>query len=140
MSPPYVDIVSEAEDLTAAPRSAAALAAEWRSACDCCDTSALVSLYEDEALLVAPTGEVLEGRRAMRETLSALVAVPARYRRDTRRSLEADGVALFVDRWAHGEPNTPVAHTTPDTLGLMVARRQPNGTWLIAIDVPHGTI
>jgi ketosteroid isomerase-like protein len=124
-----------------APVSAAELAARWRSACDCCDTSALVSLYEDAALLVAPTGEVPEGRHAMRETLTALVAAAsARYVRDPRRSLEAAGLALFVDTWTDGELKAPDAHTPPDALALMVARRQPNGGWLIAIDVPHGTI
>jgi ketosteroid isomerase-like protein len=123
------------------PASAGELAARWRSACDCSDTSTLMSLYEETALLVAPTGEVLEGRHAMRETLRALVAAAsARYVRDTRRSLESAGLALFVDTWADSERKAPVAHTTPDAVALMVARRQPNGAWLIAIDVPHGTI
>jgi ketosteroid isomerase-like protein len=140
--PSYVAVVPAADDMTGAPRSAVDLAARWRSACNCSDTSALVSLYEDTAVLVAPTGEVLEGRQARREALTALVAVavPVRYLRDTRRSLEANGVALFVDNWTQGEPNTPVVQASPDALGLMVARRQSNGAWLIAIDVSHGTI
>jgi ketosteroid isomerase-like protein len=133
--------VPEADRATGLARSPSELATRWRIACDCCDASALLSLYEDEALLVASSGEVLEGRHAMREALSALLVIPPTYRRgDARRRLEADGVALFVDTWTLGKPHELTAHTTLDQLGLMVARRQSDGSWLISIDVPHGTI
>ncbi|MFD0688721.1 YybH family protein [Actinomadura fibrosa] len=122
------------------PRSLAQLIALWCSACLRADVTELVSLYEDGALMVTSAGEVLEGRDRLGEALrDALACLPCAGRRETRRCLEGNGIALLINAWL-GEEEQRAPDISTGGLGLMIARRQPDGRWLIAMDVPQGTV
>ena len=114
--------------------------ASWRLACQQSDVTALLSAYEDEAVFVTPTGEVLEGKEQLREALcETLELAPCSRRTETRRCLESRGLALFINAWSLDESGQD-PDSSAATLGLMIARQQPGGGWLIAIDAPYGTV
>lgn len=102
------------------------------------DLDALVALYEDDAVLVPQPGEVRRGHAAIRASLAAFLAMKGDFRMHSTKMLQADGVALLFADWtlaAKAPDGSPIALAgqTSD-----VARRQPGGHWLYAIDSPFG--
>ena len=102
------------------------------------DISAALACYEPSAAVVLESGHVVSGPEAVRATLEAFAALRAQFSVDARRILDADGVALHLSRWtlrAHDAEQGPfgVRGASSD-----VARRQPDGSWLLAVDNPWG--
>jgi ketosteroid isomerase-like protein len=103
------------------------------------DTEALMVLYEQESALVPPGGmpseaiKTVEGRRGL---LSSFTAMSPSMTMDTE-AIEMGDLALLFGSWsleANG-PDGPIAMTGTSA---EVARRQPDGSWLLVIDHPTG--
>ncbi len=89
------------------------------------DVEGLVALYEPEAVLALPTGEVARGHRAIRQAYERLLAGrPTFTAGDQRPALVNGELALTSTR-------------IPSGATAEVARRQPDGTWLWMIDQPN---
>lgn len=102
------------------------------------DLDALVALYESEAVLLPQPGHVARGHAAIRESLAAFLAMRGTFRMTPPKVVHADGVALMVADWtleAKAPDGSPI-HLAGQTSD--VARRQPDGRWLYAIDSPFG--
>ena len=102
------------------------------------DIDALVALYEPDAVLLPQPGHVARGRAAIRESLAAFLAMRGTFRMTPPKVIHADGVALMVADWtldAKAPDGSPL-HLTGQTTD--VARQQPDGRWLYAIDSPFG--
>ena len=102
------------------------------------DLDALVALYEPDAVLLPQLGHVARGHAAIRESLAAFLAMRGTFRMTPPKVIHADGVALMVADWtldAKAPDGSPL-HLTGQTTD--VARQQPDGRWLYAIDSPFG--
>lgn len=102
------------------------------------DLDGLLELYEDEATLVAEDGTATNGKTALRESFATLFALDAELELHTRYAARCGDIALLSNAWrlygtaADGTPFERCGHTAE------VARRQPNGRWLLIIDHPWG--
>lgn len=99
----------------------------------------LLTLYTDDAVLLASPGQEARGKNAIREALNGFLAVKGEFQLVTRPTVvESSDTALVMVKWtlkgtsAEGGP-VEMAGQTSDVL-----RRQPEGNWLIVIDNPFG--
>lgn len=101
---------------------------------------ALVALYEPQAALTPPGGKSpVIGHAAIREVLAGFVAGKPRMTLMPRLLSQAGELALISAQWSvsmSGPDGKPVQASGQS---VELARRQPNGDWLFAIDVPGGT-
>lgn len=112
----------------------------WTDAFKGGDVDSLVELYEDRAVLVAQPGQPLvRGKDAIREALGGFVGMGGTFNMEHTDVVEADDVAVIYSTWTlkggsdpEGNPVDLTGRTTD------VVRRQPDGTWLFAIDNPWG--
>lgn len=95
-----------------------------------------MSLYEQGATFVLPSGEVISGVEAIRETLNGYLAMKPRIDLKTKKVLKAGDIVLVYSGWtlsATAEDGSPVDMAGDATV---VARQQPDGTWRLVIDDP----
>jgi ketosteroid isomerase-like protein len=89
------------------------------------DVEGLVALYEPDAVLALPNGQVATGTKEIRQAYEHLVADrPAFVPGQQQPTLRTGDLALTSVRLVDGG------------VTVEVARRQPDGTWLWAIDHP----
>lgn len=107
------------------------------------DMDALAALYEQGATLVHQPGEEpVRGIEAIREALNGLLSMfvgKPEFELRFGKAFEAgDDLALLLSRWTmtgSGHDGTPLelSGQTAD-----VVRRQPDGSWRVAIENPYG--
>lgn len=98
-----------------------------------------MELYEPDAIFLHPqSGDVVTGKEAIRELVGGFLAVTETFELEHGSAVETDGVALLQHGWTlkGSDPYGNTVDMSGRTAG--VARRQPDGTWLIAIDNPSG--
>ncbi|HSH68459.1 MAG TPA: SgcJ/EcaC family oxidoreductase [Deferrisomatales bacterium] len=104
------------------------------------DLDAALELYEPDAVFVVSPGHVVTGHAAIREVLQGMIAVGATGRLEgVTAVLSADGSVAFTR--AKGSSTGPGPDGKPVTThfhSIEVVRKQPDGTWRIAIDDPSG--
>jgi uncharacterized protein (TIGR02246 family) len=100
------------------------------------DVEALLALYEPDAVLVVD-GKEVKGRERIRQALESFLARRGRMTLATRAVVEAQGLAVLHGGWAIESPTGMGAETRTRGLSTEVVRRQPDGTWLFAIDNPY---
>jgi ketosteroid isomerase-like protein len=90
------------------------------------DVEGLVALYEPDAVLAFPAGQISTGHDTIRRVYQRLLADRPRFTPGEQRpALRNGGVALTSTRLTGGGAT------------VEVARRQPDGTWLWLIDQPN---
>jgi uncharacterized protein (TIGR02246 family) len=111
----------------------------WAEAFIAGDLNALLALYEADAILVPQPGEAVAGIEAIREALSAFLALQPTFNLEVRKVLQTDDIALSFADWT-------LRGTGPDGEAIEMAgqtsdvqRRQPDGTWRFVIDNPYGS-
>ena len=103
------------------------------------DLDGLLSLYEPHAVFAPRPGPAVSGQVAIREALAGFFQLNAQLTLRVERVLQSGELALLISHWTLNgtDPNgnkVEQCGTTSD-----VARRQPDGTWLLVIDNPYGT-
>lgn len=103
------------------------------------DLDLAVSQYTADAVFVPTPGSVVRGRDAVRAALAETVALKPQLSTHRQEIISDGDTALYHSRWS-------MRGTTPDGQVVEmsgnssdVLRRQADGSWLIAIDNPHGT-
>ena len=90
------------------------------------DVDGLVALYEPDAVLAFPPGQVTTGSHAIRQAYERLPADRPRFTAGEQQpALRHGDLALTSTRLVGGGAT------------VEVARRQPDGTWLWVIDQPN---
>ena len=90
------------------------------------DVEGLVALYEPDAVLALPDGQVARGTSQIRQAYEHLVADRPTFAPGQQQpTLQAGDLALTSVRLVDG------------AVTVEVARRQPDGTWLWVIDHPR---
>jgi ketosteroid isomerase-like protein len=90
------------------------------------DVEGLVALYQPDAVLAFPPGQITVGRAAIREVYETLLSTrPAFTSQGQRPALRNGDLALTSTRLPGGGATAEVA------------RLQPDGTWLWVLDQPN---
>jgi ketosteroid isomerase-like protein len=99
----------------------------------------LMTLYEEDAVLLPSDGQQVKGKAAVREALNGLLAIDGTFSMEQPMVLESGDIALLMAKWS-------LEGTSPDGKAVDieghtadVVRRQSDGSWLIVIDNPFGT-
>lgn len=95
--------------------------------------------YETGATIVLRPGRVGSGPDAVRGVLEFFAASRATFTVLSRTLLEADGVALHLSHWSLQGVDPAGDELRLTGRSADVARRRPDGTWLVAVDDPWGT-
>jgi uncharacterized protein (TIGR02246 family) len=91
------------------------------------DPAGLAALYEPDAVLAFPPGQLTVGRDAIRKVYEQLLARAPRLELEDRLpTLRSGDLALTSTRRRDGKG-----------IRVQVARRQPDGTWLRVFDWPE---
>lgn len=103
------------------------------------DLEAVLALYEPDATLIPQPGEVVTGTEAIREALSQILAMKPKFDLQFKKAFQAGDIALLISDWtlSASDPDGNAIEMDGRTAG--VARCQPDGSWLFAIDNPYGT-
>jgi uncharacterized protein (TIGR02246 family) len=99
---------------------------------------ALVALYEPQAALAPEPGRVVTGTQAIREALSAFVALKPTLSLEVKTLARTGDIALTSARWTLSGTGADGTQTTMSGHSVEVSRRQPDGSWLFVIDTPWG--
>jgi uncharacterized protein (TIGR02246 family) len=100
---------------------------------------ALVALYEAKATLMPAPDKLVTGSAAIRESLGGLLAGKPKMALTPRLVSQTGDLAVVTAKWElsmTGHDGKPVKGTGQS---VEVLRRQPDGRWLFAIDLPFGT-
>lgn len=87
------------------------------------DVDGVMALYEPDAVLAFPPGQLTIGTDAIRAVYAKLLAKPPLFEGTIRPAIRADNLALTMTN-------------RPGNATAEVARRQPDGTWRWLIDQP----
>jgi ketosteroid isomerase-like protein len=88
------------------------------------DVEGVVALYEAEAVLAAPNGDLVRGAAALREFYETLFADPPPFAGTVKPALRQGDFALTSTRFPGGAT-------------AEIAHRQPDGFWLWIADQPN---
>jgi uncharacterized protein (TIGR02246 family) len=104
------------------------------------DEAGLESLYEPDAILHFPPGNIARGRQAIREALSQILASRPNMAGHSTGVLRLGDLALTTGTWSmtgtapDGQQFRTGGHTAE------IVRRQADGTWRMVIDEPNITV
>ena len=107
----------------------------WSERFNAADTDGLLGLYEADGMLVEPGGKPLVGHDAIRQFVEGFFTMSPRIDLRTAAILERDTDAVVYSNWTltGTGPDGPMAMEGRATV---VLRKQPDGSWLAAIDDP----
>jgi ketosteroid isomerase-like protein len=100
----------------------------------------LMTLYEEDACFASEPGLIINDSNNIRQTLQSFFNIGARLEAKVKRVIRASDLALLITEWSI--TGTEPAYGTPISLtgrGIIVLRRQSDGTWLMIIENPWGT-
>jgi uncharacterized protein (TIGR02246 family) len=101
------------------------------------DLNAIVALYEPEAVFVSSDGAVLHGHKEIRRAFARYFETNVRIEMKTVGIVESTGgLVLMHARWTLRGTGTDGQPMEQRGTSAEVLRRQPNGTWLYALDNP----
>ena len=97
------------------------------------DLETAVALYEPNATLVPSPGQPVTGTAAIREAIKGFVAMKPQIDMKVEQTLRAsDDLAICYGAWTMKTGDQEMKGKSAE-----VVRRQPDGTWLFAIDDPY---
>ena len=104
------------------------------------DLDALLALYEPGAGFIGePGGQAIIGRVAIGKALDEFLSMKPKIAIEVRNLCQVDDIAFTSGRWSFtgtGPDGSPVSASGQSA---EVCRRQSDGTWLFAVDLPYGT-
>ncbi|MFI5985296.1 YybH family protein [Streptomyces sp. NPDC051555] len=106
--------------------------------CNAGDLDGLLALYEPDAVMVDETGRPHRGTTELRSFFTAMLSVEPTVRTVAATVVVHEDVAQGSTHWQLDvtAPDGTVSRTEGHAAELL--RRQPDGTWLVAIDNPWG--
>jgi ketosteroid isomerase-like protein len=110
----------------------------WEQAFSSADIPALLSLYEPTAVLALSSDELVAGRAAIGQAVDRFLALKPAFKMKPLRSVHADDLAILYSSWELVGSAPDGSEVLMSGITSDVVRRQPDGTWLIAIDNPFG--
>lgn len=102
------------------------------------DVPAVLRTYEHGAVVVAESGQPLQGETALREMFAGFMALAPRFSYGGHDVIEAGDIALHIAPWQMEGVTPDGQPVQAQGLSLAVLRRQVDGRWLMVIDQPYG--
>jgi len=99
---------------------------------------ALVALYEPQASLTPAPGKVAVGIDAIRDALAGFLDGKPQMTLSPRLVARVGDLALLTSKWEITMTDADGKPTRLNGQSVEVARRQADGNWLFAIDLPLG--
>ena len=102
------------------------------------NVDSIMGLYEPEATLIPQPGQVTRGHTAIRYALQQFLALKGTMQVRSVFVIHGPGVALMRGQWkltGTGPDGKPIEMNGQS---VEVARQQPSGDWLLAVDHPFG--
>jgi uncharacterized protein (TIGR02246 family) len=98
----------------------------------------LVALYEPQATLMPSPGNLVTGTAAIRESLKQFISAEPKMTLSPRLVAQTGDLAVIGSKWdlSMTGPDGKPAQMKGES--LEVVRRQSDGRWLFAIDLPFG--
>jgi uncharacterized protein (TIGR02246 family) len=103
------------------------------------DLEGALALYEPDATFAPQPGEQVSGLAAIRPALERFIALKPAMTGSIEKVLEADDVALVVNRWTLTGTGPDGAPIEMAGVSSDVMRRQGDGSWRILVDDPWGS-
>ena len=94
------------------------------------DIDGVLSVYDPEVVFLNPAGELIKGKRGLKQELAPFVAAQARFDFNIRQVVQSGDIALMHTQWHITGPQEMSVYA------IEVARRQPDGTWRWLIGDP----
>jgi uncharacterized protein (TIGR02246 family) len=116
----------------------AAIHQRFCEACNAGELDRLLNLYEPDAVIVERTGEIIQGTAAIRHHLSGLLAMRPAMRILDSKAIVVGELAQLSSHWQCTVIAPDGSAAQLEYHGSELSRRQPDGTWLLAIDNPWG--
>lgn len=107
-------------------------------ACNAGEAGRLVELYEPGAVIVERTGDLSQGTDAIREHIGRLLAMQPTMRVLGSLAVVNDDLAQLSSWWQCSATAPDGSAIEMESRGSELARRQPDGSWLIVVDNPWG--
>jgi uncharacterized protein (TIGR02246 family) len=104
------------------------------------DLEAALALYHHDAVFVAEPGKPAAGLEAIRAEMSAFLATRPTLTIEGHDTVEAGDVALHCTRWSLSNTGPDGSVVKRTGRGAVVLRRQPDGTWLVAVENPWADV
>ncbi|SRR5260221_13898150 len=104
------------------------------------DAHAASLLFEDDAILVSDPEHIVRGRSAIRDGLVNFMTVKPRLTLNAARVVRHGDIALLYSDWTVAGTNGDGSAFSTEVRPTHIARRQPDGTWRIAIDDPSAGV
>jgi uncharacterized protein (TIGR02246 family) len=99
---------------------------------------ALVALYEPQASLMPFPGTLVTGTAAIRESLAAFLAGKPTMTISPRLASQSGDLAVVTAKWQLAVTGKDGKPAKMEGQSVEVVRRQGDGRWLFAIDLPFG--
>ena len=102
------------------------------------DVDGALALYEPDATFAPQPGTQVTGHDAIRGALDGFMALRPKLSGEIVKVLEADDVALVVNRWSLTGSAPDGAPVEMQGTSADVLRRRADGTWRLLVDDPWG--
>ena len=99
------------------------------------DLEAALALWAEDGSFANELGEVVTGKDALRQTLRDFFALQPQLDLQIKKVIQSGDVALTSGTWTL-IGNSPEGPVEMSGTGVAVMRRQPDGSWLYAVDAP----
>ena len=93
------------------------------------DLNAVLSFYEDDAVLVARPGQLIRGKENLRKFFRGVFASGLKARQEKTHVIENGDIALFLSRWTL---------SGQQFVATSIFKRSKNGMWRLSIDNSFG--
>lgn len=100
------------------------------------DVDSVVSLYEAEGVVAADANHPVIGQAAIRSMVAGFLAQNPKFTFHGSEVVQTTDVALIRSRWTISSTDSLGSTTEIVVAPTLVARRQPDGYWLVVIDRP----
>jgi len=102
------------------------------------DLDAVVAMYEPQASFAPSQESVVSGAAAIREMYKGFLAMKPKLSVSPNVVAQTDDVAVVTTNWGFSATSSDGKPTSMAGKSVEILRRQPDGGWLFAIDLPNG--
>lgn len=128
--------VAEGADTMETYRALEQIDVQWEEAANAGDAAAIAALYTEDGTLLPPNAEIAEGREEIQAVLQAYIDAGMTNVDFTRVKAGASGdLAYEVGRYSLDVPGPGGDLVTDRGKYVIVARRQPDGSWRLVTDI-----
>ena len=102
------------------------------------DLEAVLSYYEEDAVLVVEPGRIARGKEQLRRVFEYLFTLNGTAKQLKTHVLEAGDMALFTSRWVFKGVDASGVPFERESIATSVFRRSGDGSWRMIIDNSYG--